>query len=183
MPRTALRDGIGPGEIVLLIALHPGTGHGRTQVGVLAAGFDDPPPARVAGNVNHRREDPCNSISAGLRRANARHCFNRRRVPACRQRQRHREGGPVAVDHIQPEEDGDVQPRFFHGDVLVVISGLHARHVQKGSRLALGRQLVVSEIGGARPGGISRGIRCQLAGLLVERHLSQQRLDARIQIL
>jgi hypothetical protein len=37
----------------------------------------------------------------------------------------------VAVDHVQAKKKGNVQPRFFHGNVLVVIGGLGAHHVQK----------------------------------------------------
>ena len=43
--------------------------------------------------------------------------------------------GAMAVNHILPEEDGNVQARLLDRDVLVVIRGFGAHHVEHGADL------------------------------------------------
>ena len=67
-------------------------------------------------------------------------------IPACRHGQRHGKRGAVAVNDIEPKKNGDVQPRFFHRDVLVVICLFGAHHIQHRAHLALGNQLVIGQV-------------------------------------
>ena len=104
-------------------------------------------------------------------------------IPACRHGQRHGKRGAVAVNHIQPEENGDVQARFLHRDVLIVVGLLGAHHVQHGADLALGDQVVVGQVRGGGAGRKSGRILHQLPDFFLERHLLQQRFDARVDFL
>ena len=76
-------DGVGGGEIVALKAPHPCDCHLCPQVGILTCPLHDPP-ARVAGDVDHRRERP---MEAGGRRFGGRYPgrgLDRLEVPAGR---------------------------------------------------------------------------------------------------
>ena len=70
-------DRVRLGKIALLIALDPGAGHRRTQIGILARRLNDASPTRVAGNIHHRRKDPGDAIGAGFHRASMRHRLGR----------------------------------------------------------------------------------------------------------
>ena len=118
-------DRIGLGEIALLVALDPGARHRGAEIGVFAVGLDDAAPARIAGDVDHGREDPGDAVGAGfgapVRATISAACG----IPAGGDGERNGKRGVVAVDHVEPEEEGDVQARLLHGDVLVVV-GLSA---------------------------------------------------------
>ena len=125
----------------------------------------------------------CDAVGAGFLRAGARDGLGCLGIPAGRHGQRHGKRGAVAVDHIQPEEDGDVQPRFLHRDVLIVVCLLGAHHVEHRTDLALGNQIVVGQIRGRWTGGKSGRILHRLPDLFLERHLFQQRFDAGVDFL
>ena len=72
-------------KIVLLVALDPGARHRRTQVGVFAVRLDDAAPARIARDIDHRREDPCDAIGTRFFRGYVAPRFRRLRDPSLRQ--------------------------------------------------------------------------------------------------
>ena len=165
-------------EALALVAAHVGAGEGRPQVRVLAGALGDPPPARVARDVHHRRERPAHALARRLLRREARRLLHQGRVPARRKAQGDREKRPEAVDHVEPEEDRYVQPRALDRLPLVGV-GLAGRHgVQDAADPALPDQLVaVRPTLRSGPVSESDGELVQLAGLFLEGHLPEQGLD------
>ncbi len=173
---------IRPGEIVLLIALDPGAGQSRTQIGVFATGLDNASPAWVAGDVHHGRKNPRNAVGARFSGAKMSHRLGCRGIPGSRHGQGYGKCGAVAVNDVQTEKNRNVKAGFFESNVLVVVGRLSAHHIQHRTHLALGRQFVIVQIGGAGAGGVAGRILRQLADLLLKRHLLEERIDARIQV-
>ncbi len=89
----------------------------------------------------------------------------------------------VAVNHVEPKDDGNMQARFFHRDVLVVVCLLGAHNVEHRTYLALGDQVVIGQIRGGGTSRKSGRILHQLPDLFVERHLLQQRLGTCVHVL
>ena len=87
--------------------------------------------------------------------AGVRHDLRRRRIETGRHRQRDGEHGVVAVDHVEPEDQRNMQPRLLHGDVLIVVGRVRAHHVEKRAHLALGHHVVEFVIGGGRVGPVA----------------------------
>ena len=84
--------------------------------------------------------------------------FGRRRIPARCNCQRNWKRGAMPVNHVEPEDNGDVQPRFFHGDVLVVVGALRSHHVEHRTNLALRHQFVIGQVRGRRTSCKSGGV-------------------------
>ena len=103
------QDPIRGGGVVALEAADAGPGHDRSQVGILARSLRDPPPSRVAGDVDHGGEGPLQPGGGGLGRGDPRRSLHGRRVPATRLAQRDREDRAVAVDHVEAEEERDLR--------------------------------------------------------------------------
>ena len=103
-------------------------------------------PARIACNIDHGREDPGDAVGTRLLSGNARDSFGRFGIPACRHGQRHGKRGAVAVDDVEPKENGNVQARLFHRDVLIAVGFLGSHHVEHGTDLSLGDQFVVGQV-------------------------------------
>ncbi len=88
----------------------------------------------------------------------------------------------IAVNHIEPKEDGDVQARFLHRNMLVVICLFRSDHIEHGANLAFGDKVVIGEVRSGRPGRKSGGVLDELANFFFERHLLQERLGARVHL-
>ena len=58
----------------------------------------------------------------------------------------------MAVNDVEPKEDGDVQARLLHGDVLVVVGPLGTDHIEHRTHLPLGDQFVIGQVRGRRTG-------------------------------
>ena len=52
----------------------------------------------------------------------------------------------MAVNHVQSKQNGNVQPRLFDGNVLIVIGFLCTHHVGHRPNLPLGHQIVPAQI-------------------------------------
>ncbi len=65
----ACRDRIELRKIALLIALDPSTRHHGAKVWIFAVGLHDAAPARIAGDIDHGREDPIDTVGARFDRA------------------------------------------------------------------------------------------------------------------
>jgi hypothetical protein len=71
------------------------------------------------------------SFRRSLRRRNPRSFLHHLRIPRGSHPQRDRKLRAVPVDHVQPVQQRDVQPRFLHGNVLVVICGFRIVQIEK----------------------------------------------------
>ena len=149
--------------------------HARAQVGILARAFDDAAPARIARDVDHRREGPVQAGGRGLLGGDARGALRALRRPASRHRQRHREDRAVAVDHVHGEQQRDAEPRFLDRDLLQPAERLGAGDVQIGADRAGAHalELGIVEAGVQRLAAAARALH-ELAELFVQRHLPEQ---------
>ena len=101
---------VGSREVGSLVAANVGGRHCRTQHRVFAGPFSDASPARVASDIHHGRKRPADTGSAGLASRNPGHRFDHARIPGASQPQRDRENCSVAVNHVETEQQGYVQP-------------------------------------------------------------------------
>jgi hypothetical protein len=111
-------DRVGRGQVA---ALEPADLRCRERAAeerVFARALDDPAPAGVAGDVDHRREGPVEACRARLSRGDARGALRVRRVPRGGHRQRNREDRAVAVDHVHAEQQRNAEPAFLDRDAL-----------------------------------------------------------------
>ena len=123
-------------------------------------------------------------------RRHVRHVLHQLRIPRGGQAQRHRVDGAVTVDHVGAEQDRDAQAAV-HRRLLEAAGLLGADHVEHRAQLALLGQVVgVHMVAGLRVhrdrgarigrGGCRRALVVvlhQLADLLGQGHLLQQRID------
>ena len=79
----------------------------------------------------------------------------------------------MAVNHVPRKKDGNVQPRFFHRDVLVVIGRLRVIHTRQRPHQPPGHHFFIAQTGIAWSSASPHHILRQLPNLLVERHLLQ----------
>src|SRR6185312_181018 len=74
---------------------------------VFARPLDDAPPARIARDVDHRREGPVDAESASLARGGGLGGLDGLRRPARGERDRYGEDRSHAVDHVEAEDQRD----------------------------------------------------------------------------
>ena len=113
VPREVLGPGdhaLGRPEPLALEAAHLGGADGRAEERVLACALDDAAPARVARDVDHRREGPVDADRPGLPGGDGLPALDDVRVPRRRHRDRHREDRAQAVDHVEAEQRRDAVP-------------------------------------------------------------------------
>ncbi|MNC22903.1 hypothetical protein D3C75_709110 [compost metagenome] len=96
-------------QVIALVAADHACGNQGVQVGVLTGGFHHTPPARIAHKISHRGEGNVNPGSSAFLGRNRGKPFTGFQIKACAHSQRDRQDGPVAVDHIRHEEQGDLQ--------------------------------------------------------------------------
>ena len=92
--------------------------HSRSQVRILARAFDDPAPAGIACYIDHGGKGPLDSSGARILGSLMLGCFFDTRVPRRRHGQRYRKNRPITVDHIEADDQGNVEPGLFHGHML-----------------------------------------------------------------
>ena len=97
----------------------------RDQVGVLAVGLLDAPPARVARDVEDRRQALVGAHRAQLAREAARERLDQLRIPRGREADRLREAHRVARDEpvqaLLVDDGRDAQARLFHEEALDLV--------------------------------------------------------------
>ena len=52
----------------------------------------------------------------------------------------------MSMNHVESEENGNMQPGFLHRNVLIVVGPLGSHHVQHRAHLALGDQFVIGQV-------------------------------------
>ena len=81
---------------------------------------------------------------------------------------------PVSVNHVQPIQQGNVQPRFLHRDVLIPVRRLRIVQVEQRTHLPLRDHVLVIASSRSRARRCPRRILHQLPDLLLQRHLAEQ---------
>src|ERR1044072_678709 len=95
--------------------------HLRTEERIFTRAFSNSSPARVARDINHRRERPVNARSSCFRGGNAGRAFCRRGIPGCRFAERYRKDGAITMNDIETEDERNLQTRFGQGHALEFI--------------------------------------------------------------
>ena len=175
-------DGVGLGEIVLLVAADPGLGDGGTEEGIFAGGLNDASPAGVAGDIDHGGEDPLYAIGAGLNRGSAGDGGDEGGVPTGGEGDGDGEDGALAVDDVVAEDEGDVKAGFFDGDFLEGVGFFGVGEVEKGADLAAAGEVLVADFGAVGTGGVSGGVLGELADFFLEGHLPEEGFDAAVEV-
>ena len=115
-------DGVGAGEIPLLLPRNDGHRHLGGQVGVLAEGLLGPSPAGVTGHVQIGGQDLLVAQGAGLGGDAVTHLSLQVGIKGLGQGQRHGEdGGPApgdAVEGLTRKDGGDAQAGPLHQPLL-----------------------------------------------------------------
>ncbi|MNY00301.1 hypothetical protein D3C86_1327880 [compost metagenome] len=159
-----------------LEATHAGARALRDEVRVLAKALGGAPPARIARDIDHRREGGVQAVSAGFLAGDARGLLDHGHVPARRQAEADREHGAMAVHHVIGEENGNLQAALLRGGVLerAVVGPGHrvegAAHAAGGDFLD---QLRLRHV-------LADADEPQLADLLLQGHLADQVGDERV---
>lgn len=171
---------VGLRVVLALEALDAGGGERGAEERILAGALDDAAPARVARDVDHRRERPVDAGRARLAGRDGRRALGVLRVPARRLGERHREHGAVAVDDVEAIQQRDLQAGLLHRHPLGVVRVLGAPRVERRAQPALADHpdLVVAELAG-RVVGVEL---LELPELLLERHLRQPAVDLRLDL-
>ena len=120
-----------PARSCALEAADLGLGEAGADVRVLARAFGDPAPARVAGDVEHRREGEVEAGGRGLLGGEAGGLLPERRVEGAGLGQRDREDGAEAVDDVEPEEERDAEAGLLDGQALRLAHRLAAPEVEQ----------------------------------------------------
>ena len=169
-------DPIAGRGIVPLEPADAGPSHDGPQVRILARPLHDPPPAGIAGDVDHGGEGPLQSGGGGLGRGDPRRSLDGRRVPATGLPQGDREDRAVAVDHVEAEEQRDLQPRLLDGQPLGVVDVSRPADVEERADQAPGDEPAVLV---ADSPVVEDAVELlQLADLLLEGHPREQLIDA-----
>ena len=115
-------DAIRRGDIGALETAHGGGGVESTQPRIFTEAFRNAAPARIAREVDHRREGPIDADGRGFPRRNCLRFLKQVRFPRARQGQRNGKDGAETVDGIVSEDQRDAEPALFDGDALQPIS-------------------------------------------------------------
>ena len=97
---------------------HLGPSHRGPEIWVLAGSFLNSTPTCIASNVHHRRERPPDPCSPSLIRRECLRLFLDRGIPRRSHPERYWEEGAIAMDHVQPKEQRDVQATLLDGEML-----------------------------------------------------------------
>ena len=106
------------GEIVTLQSAHARGSEQLAEQHLLTCALDHPPPALIAGNVDHREEGPVDARPGGLERRDAAGAGGQFGLEARRLGEGNREDRSIAVDHVRAEHQRYLQPRVRHHRVL-----------------------------------------------------------------
>ena len=123
--------------VVSLEALHARSGHLAAEEWIFAGALDHASPAGVAGDVHHRREGPVDADSRCFIGGSGLNLAIQVKIPGCGLRDRHRKDGAEAVDHVEADEQRNVQSRLVDGYVLHAVDLMRVGEEEVGTKLAL----------------------------------------------
>ncbi len=163
-------DGVGESKVFALEASHLGPREFARDIGVLAGALGDAAPARIAGDVEHGRENHRDAVTRRLRR---RRCGRRRPEPGIEGAgfaERNGEHGFVPMQHVEADEQRDAETALRDGGSLDRADSLRAPEVQQGAD-APGANVGADVRGDDRPRHrITAGRHGELADLFLKRH-------------
>ena len=164
--------------IISLITMHIGLGHLATEVWILSGSFGNAAPAGIAGDIDHRAEHPVDAGRGGFLRGDAGGSFDQGRIPGCRQGQRNREYGFMAMDDVQTEDQRDAGAGF-QGDGLELAVVFHVGSAEDSSQLSLSEEFDIGVLFRDLEGGDETAGRVQveLADFLFKGHAAHQAVD------
>ena len=146
--------------------------HGEPRI--FARTFHRSAPAKIARDIQHRRERHREAVCRRLPSG-----FACRELPDVRIerrgfRERHGEKRAVTVDHVEPDQERNAEPRFLDGDSLHVVNVLCADEVEQ-----VAERAVADGVGGIAgddgPGHrVARRGHGELAQLLRQGHATHQ---------
>ncbi len=147
------RDALFIAQVFALIPANVGARHHAAEVRIFAGSFHDAAPTRVSRDVHHRRKCPANTRRRRFLGRNTRVLFHDGWVPGGGQCQGHGEGRPKSVNHIQPKKQRNVQPGFFHRDMLILVRGMRAIQIEKRTDFSPGNHARIIRGSGTRASG------------------------------
>src|SRR5215471_928803 len=94
------------------------TGDGCSEVGIFTGAFDHASPTGIAGDIEHGREGPGDAGGAGFARRYGLRGFNELGIPGRGHGDRSWKDRVIAVDDVEPEENGNMEALFIDRNVL-----------------------------------------------------------------
>src|SRR5713226_9499025 len=82
------------------------------------------------------------------------------------------------MNYIKAKKQRNMQPGFFHGDMLVLVRGARAIQVEERTDFSPRNHVQIVCVSGARAGGRAGGVLRQLPDFFIEGHLLKQDFDA-----
>ena len=104
-----------------LVTAHHGFTHPGVQVSVLTAALGNAAPTGIAGNVQHGRERPADTLGGGLDGCHTGSLFHQGGVKGGRQAQRNGINGVETVNDVAAHQQRNVQAGFLYGNALEFI--------------------------------------------------------------
>src|SRR5947209_3606612 len=104
--------------------------------------------------------------------------LDERWIPSGGERERDGIGGAVSVDDVEPEDERNVQARFFYGDALDVVGLGGSGEIEERADATFCCEFAVIVASRAGAGGSAGRVLHQLAVLLFQRHLLEKSLHA-----
>src|SRR5579871_2192180 len=166
------------GEMAALIATDVGSGERRAEERIFAISFGGAAPAGFAGNVDHGRKSPADTGGGGFASRDAGGTFRKLRIPRGRNAERNRKLGAESVNDIKTKNDGNMEARFFNGDVLKRVRFPGGDDIEERADLTLGEHVVVVSAACTGAGGLACRILNELANFFLERHFLEEFFDA-----
>ena len=167
---------------VALIATHQCRSHKASQVRVLACAFHDTTPSGVESYVNHGTIGPRYAVGRTFFCGDAGTFLDGRDVPRAGLSKWDGEDGPVAVDDIETDQEGNTQTALLHGHFLqgthLVLSG----KIEHGTEVAVHHEAAHLGVHCAAGRHFARGLEVELSNLFSECHLLHERADELIHL-
>ena len=150
------------GEVPALEPSDRGQTHAGDEIRIFAVTLLGPAPARIAREIEHRREHLAGAPGAGVEGGDSEHLLNERRIPGAAKRDRlWKAGGAPGHETVQclaEEEDRDAEPRLLRHVALEAVEApreILRRNVEAG--LLEGREVEIGagaelELRGIGPG-------------------------------
>src|SRR4051812_28769853 len=101
--------------------MHARARHSHSEIRVFARALCDASPTRVARNVDHRRESPMHSGRARFGRGDVGRALGGRGVEARGFAEWDGKDSPVAVNHVEAEDERNLQTRPLDRGALKVV--------------------------------------------------------------
>ena len=172
-------------QVAPLEAANPRRRQQAGQIDILARALDHPAPALVARDIDHRREGEVQAGCRRLHRHDPRGLFHQQGIEAGSLPQRHGKDGLEPVNHVARQQQRDAQAAVLDRHFLRAAPAGNANAVEQAADPALAnlvRQALLVLDAGRRIGRVEGteavGEAGHLPGLLLQRHLRDQRIDA-----